>query len=291
MQIFDKITFDSLNGFLARVEEKFVSDVIFYYGQLHPAYLRPFKDFIERLKNDPKTKIRLVIFLNTPGGSVEAVEYMVRIIRFHYDEVYFVIPDAAFSAGTIFCMSGDKIYMDYSSSLGPIDPQVYLKEKDTFVPALGYLDKVDELIKKSNNGTLSPAEFALLQSQDLAMLRSYEQAKELTIKLLEEWLVKYKFKDWTEHGTNQNKKGMPVTDDEKRKRAVDIASALGNNTKWLSHGRYIGIDFLRYELKLKIEDFSTSKDLKEAIKDYNDIICEYVLKNNIPVFFHSRILY
>ena len=26
------------------------------------------------------------------------------------------------SAGTIWCMSADKIFMDYSSSLGPIDP-------------------------------------------------------------------------------------------------------------------------------------------------------------------------
>ena len=67
---------------------------------------------------------RLVMFLNTPGGSAEAVEKIVEIMRFHYSEVYFVVPDFAMSAGTILCTSGDKIFMDYSSSLGPIDPQV-----------------------------------------------------------------------------------------------------------------------------------------------------------------------
>ena len=61
---------------------------------------------------------RLVIFLNTPGGSAETVEKMVEVVRYHYGEVFFVVPDYAMSAGTIFCTSGDKIFMDYSSALG-----------------------------------------------------------------------------------------------------------------------------------------------------------------------------
>lgn len=43
--------------------------------------------------------------------------------------------------------SGDKICMDYSSALGPIDPQVFNGE--LWVPALGYLEKVEELVAKS----------------------------------------------------------------------------------------------------------------------------------------------
>ena len=46
------------------------------------------------------------------------------------------------SAGTILCMSGDKIFMDYASILGPIDPQVPTPDTGDYVPALGYLDKV-----------------------------------------------------------------------------------------------------------------------------------------------------
>lgn len=44
-------------------------------------------------------------------------------------------------------MSGDSIYMDYFSVLGPIDPQVQNKE-GKWVAALGYLDKVNEYIEK-----------------------------------------------------------------------------------------------------------------------------------------------
>jgi hypothetical protein len=100
-------------------------------------------------------------------------------------------------------MSGDKIYMDYSSSLGPIDPQVWNGKQ--WVPALGYLNKVEEFLQKERDGKLTRAEFLILQSQDLAMLSQCEQAKALTITLLKKWLVEYKFKDWNKHRTDPTK--------------------------------------------------------------------------------------
>ena len=116
----------------------------------------------------------------TGGGSAIAVERYVNILRKHYTEVNFIVPDYAYSAGTIFCMSGDYIYMDYFSVLGPIDPQIQNKE-GKFVAALGYLDKINELIEKAKNNDLTQAEFLILKDFDLAELRGYEQAKELTI--------------------------------------------------------------------------------------------------------------
>jgi len=93
----------------------------------------------------------LGICLTTPGGEAEVVEKLVEITRYHYPkEVDFIIPSAAFSAGTIFCMSGDRIFMDYSSSLGPIDPQVPDREDKYLVPALGYLDKVEEVMSSAD---------------------------------------------------------------------------------------------------------------------------------------------
>lgn len=73
--------------------------------------------------------------------------------------------------------------MDYFSVLGPIDPQVQNKE-GKWVPALGYLDKVNEMLEKAKSKTLTQAEFLILKDIDLAELRAYEQAKELTISLL-----------------------------------------------------------------------------------------------------------
>jgi len=183
-------------------------------------------------------------------------------------------------------MSGDKIYMDYSSALGPIDPQVY--NGTNWVPALGYLDKVEELIDKSAKGKLTQAELVMLTQQDLAMLRRHEQARDLTIALLKEWLVKYKFKNWDTHRTSSKKKGQPVTPAEKEERATEIARVLGDNKIWYSHGRSIGIFALANILKLEIEDYSNDVVLRPLIRQYNDLICQYILRSGSEVFLHSR---
>ncbi|MBL8798331.1 MAG: hypothetical protein JNM56_30835 [Planctomycetia bacterium] len=81
-----------------------------------------------------KKKPKAAILLDTLGGVVELVERMVGTLRHHFSELHFLIPDHAMSAGTIFAMSGDAIWMDYFACLGPIDPQI---ERDgKLVPAL-----------------------------------------------------------------------------------------------------------------------------------------------------------
>jgi len=289
MQELDKTLKDILNEKLAKLEKSFDADAIFYYGEIHPSYEKGFRDFIEQIKEDEVKRNRLVIILNSPGGSAETAEKMVGMIRYHYEEVYFVVPDYALSAGTIFCMSGDKIFMDYSSSLSPIDPQVYNGTK--YVPALGYLDKVFEMIEKSKKGELTQAEYLILQSLDLAELRSYEQARDLTVSLLKEWLLKYKFKNWIVHRTNHEKKGQSVTQEEKEARAGEIAKLLGDNKIWHSHGRFIGISTIQNVLKLEIEDYSQNKELRSLIRSYNDLICEYIVRVGYPLFLHSRFFF
>ena len=276
--IFDLTLHNILNERLEKLEAHYNADVIFYYGPIADALEKPFRDFIEDLKNDTVQHDTLCIILNTPGGSAETVEKLVKITRHHYQEVYFIVPDAAYSAGTIFCMSGDKIFMDYSSALGPIDPQVF--NGKNWVPALGYLDKVEEMINKSAAGQLTQAELIMLREQDLAMLRRHEQARDLTIALLKEWLVKYKFKNWNTH-----KDGTHVTLQQKDDRAKEIAKDLGDNKL---HGRSIGVAALTHILKLKIEDYSADTILKPLIREYNDLICQYILRNGSEAFLHSR---
>ena len=281
MYMLDTAIKEELTGRLVELEKHFDSDVGFFYGPIAPEFVKTFRDFVEKLKEEPQKNERLALILNTSGGSVETVEKFVEIVRYHYKEVYFVVPDFALSAGTIFCMSGDKIFMDYSSALGPIDPQVY--NGKNWVPALGYLDQVEKLIEKARNNTLTNAEFAILQNQDLATLSAYEQAKNLTITLLKEWLVEYKFRDWQKH-----KDGSAVTAEEKAQRAEEIASLLGDNKIWHSHGRMIGISRLKKFLKLKIEDYSRENARRTKIRSYNDMIVDYISKNSYSFFLHSK---
>jgi hypothetical protein len=265
---------------LIDLEQHLHGDVLSYYGVINDNIVSDFLRIVESLADDNK-KDKLFVILTTGGGSATAVERFVHIIRKHYLEVVFIVPDYAYSAGTIFCMSGDDIYMDYHSVLGPIDPQVINKE-GKWVPALGYLDKVNELIDKASADTLSNAEFLILKDFDLAELKGYEQAKELTITLLKDWLVKYKFKNWNNH-----KDSTIVSNAEKVARAEEIATSLSNNQKWKSHGRPIHIDVLE-DLKLNIHDYSDEKETRDKIIAYHRLLANYLIETNINIFINTR---
>ncbi|MDR2438278.1 MAG: hypothetical protein LBE12_02755 [Planctomycetaceae bacterium] len=274
---------DLLKQYLIQLEQKLNGDVLTYYGPIMDEYVPDFLQIIEQASHDSKKHEDLWVMLTTVGGSASAVERFVNIIRQHYKEVNFIVPDHAYSAGTIFCMSGDKIYMDYASVLGPIDPQV-ISPSGRFVPALGYLDKIEELIQKSKDNTITQAEFFILKDFDLAELRSYEQAKELTIDQLKNWLVKYKFKNWNKHSST----GFPVTLEEKQKRAEEIAAKLSNSNLWKSHGRPINKTILIEQLKLQIDDFGEDTELKTIIRQYHNFVSDFVTKNNLAPFIQTR---
>ena len=223
----------------------------------------------------------LVVILDTPGGVVEIVERIVRVLRQRYVEVRFIIPDRAMSAGTVLAMSGDEILMDYHSCLGPIDPQL---EKDgRLVPALSYLSQFETLIQKSQSETLSTAEVVLLQKLDLAELHQFQLARDLSISLLKTWLTSYKFKDWVKTET----RGVEVTLEMKEERASWIAHQLNDHERWLTHGRGIDMRTLQDELNLKIEDFGARHELKKAVWDYFWFLRDHMRRNSLVSFVHT----
>lgn len=273
-----------LQNNLLKLEKHFDADILSYTGPIVDGNENDYLSVIEQLATEKKKKT-IYIILTTMGGSSTSVERYVNITRKHYDEVNFIIPDYAYSAGTIFCMSGDNILMDYFSVLGPIDPQV-LNREGKLVPALGYLDKVNEMIDKGNK--LTQAEFLILKDIDLAELRGYEQAKELTIALLKKWLVKYKFKNWTKHETTPGLIGTAVTKKQKEKRAEEIADKLSDNKIWKSHSRPINIHTIENELLLKIKDYSNLSTERILIRDYYNLASDYIKLNKFPIWVHTR---
>ncbi len=278
---------DVLKEKLSEISELLDGDIFNYYGQIHDGYEKTILKIVEDMVEADGKKEKVFVILTTGGGSATAVERYVNILRHHYNEVNFIVPDYAFSAGTIFCMSGDDIYMDYYSVLGPIDPQIKNKEGN-WVPALGYLDKVNELIQKAKDNDLTQAEFIILKDFDLAELKGYEQAKELTISLLKKWLVKYKFKNWATHQTNPTLLGQPVTEDQKIERAEEIAAMLSDNKQWKSHGRPINIETLEKDLRLKIEDYSEKNELQTLIREYYDLMSDYANQLNNSIFVQTK---
>lgn len=110
--------------------------------------------------------------------------------------------------------------------------------------------------------------------------------KELATDALKDWLTKYKFKNWNKHSD-----GTPVTNEEKLTRAEGIATKLGDNKRWKSHGRPIVKSVLENEIKLKIKDMDSIEGLTLVIEDYYNFMTNYMSDNNFTSFFKRGYLY
>ena len=76
-----------------------------------------------------------------------------------------------------------------------------------------------------------------------------------------------KFKFWEKHSSTGNK----VTLEEKTSRAAEIAGALCNHSKWLTHNRSLRRQDLE-GLRLKITDYTLDTDLNDAITRYYTLL-------------------
>lgn len=278
---FDKLIQVTLNDRLEAIELKLNADVLFYYGTIHPKYYQKFEFALADLVSTKEKHSTLAILLHTNGGDSSTVERFVNMIRSYYEVVDFYVPTQAMSAGTIWCMSGNRIVMAKHAALGPIDPQVLKNGK--FIPALGYLDAMQALIDKQN---LSQAELSMLLQLDLGEMKQYEQYRDYSISLLKKWLVKYKFANWNNHRTTDP--GTPVTEKQKIKRAEDIAILLNSISKWHIHGRYIPREVLREELKIEIDNLEEDEDLAAKIIQYSDLLINYIERHGVENYIHTR---
>lgn len=280
-----------MNGDLAK---KFDADLIFIKSGMRAPLDSLFRIEVETIRaagsNKAKAKgDRLCIMLETPGGYIETVKRLVDVMRRHYKHVSFVIPDYAYSAGTVLALSGDEILMDYYSILGPIDPQVPDEGGGTLLPGAGYLAKFRELVDEINAARAKDPKAKgaelnyLIKRFEPAKLFHIEQAIEHGQALIEEWLPKYKFKSWT-----TTRSGKKVTPSMRRQRAKDVAKVLGDASKWHSHGRGISMQELEAEdIKLQIQDFGKDNDLSMHIRNYHGLAVDFAAKQGIQSFIHS----
>jgi hypothetical protein len=246
----------------------------------------PYDDFIRDLVDDVRAKKNsLLVILETEGGSIETAERIAdAVFRHHYPtDVCFLIPNFAMSAGTILVMSGDRFYMDHYSILGPIDPQIRNRDGN-FVPALGYLEKYNELVAKSKTRAgLSQAELAIfIQKFDLAEMHRYEQARDHSTDLLKKWLVQYKFKNWKKTKT----RGITVTKRMREQRAAKVAKTLNDTKRWRSHGRGLSIGVIEKDLELEVENFGVNPELNKRVRAYYRLLQDYLVGKS-----HTRVLH
>jgi Serine dehydrogenase proteinase len=264
------------------LESDFNADVLSYNGPLLQGVDDLFRVMVEKKFLMLPGREKLVVVLTTGGGYIEVVQRIVDVLRKDYRLVDFVVPNYAYSAGTVLVMSGDAIHMDYYSRLGPIDPQVENRD-GKWVPALGYLERYNDLIKKADDEEISTAEVQLLiEGFDQAELYNYEHARQLSIALLKQWLVRYKFKNWNVTRTKKKR----VTRAMKVNRAAAIARQLNDTKKWHSHGHGISMDVLEKDLNLLVDDFGKNPGRRLTVRAYHDLLSDYMTKTRVNGALH-----
>jgi hypothetical protein len=262
---------DERKSQLKRISELRDRDVLVYAANLSTkvrasisieyADLLPINDQLANLSGSA-----LDLLIETPGGAGEVAEDIVKLLRGKYDDVAAIVPGVAKSAGTIIVMAADDILMEPASALGPIDAQIQWQGKVFSAEALleGIRAIQGEVTK---TGQLNLAYLPILQQISPGEIQHAKNALTFAKQLVRDWLATYKFKQWNTHQST----GAPVTDAEKRARADEVASALANHTRWLTHGRSIKIPDLE-GMKLKITDYSKSPELMDAIRRYHTLL-------------------
>jgi hypothetical protein len=200
-----------------------------------------FTDLVNSVKGDGSVDV----LLHSPGGRPDATERLVNLLRGKFDEVNFLIPHSAYSAATMLALSGNKIILHRSATLGPIDPQI------NGIPARSIkrgFEKAKERIVKEGPETL-PAYIPLIEKYSLDLLELCEDSEKLSRKLVSAWLQQYMFKG--------DKKAA-----QKIRKAVAYFS---DYDRHLLHSRPLTLDKLsKFGLEIELADDSLQELLWEA---------------------------
>ena len=133
--------------------------------------------FADLLHNVPPG-IDVDLLLHTGGGSVDAAEKIIRIVRGRIGQAAFriIVPDFAKSAGTVMVLGADSVVMSDTSELGPIDPQTVLFGRWQSVQ--NYLDAYYTYAEELQNEPGNLAAKIMLGKIDPATIKLCEAAKE-----------------------------------------------------------------------------------------------------------------
>jgi len=194
---------------------------------------------------------QLDLIIESPGGEPNIAEKLATMFREFCYSFRVIVLNSAKSAATMVAISSDKILMGYLSEMGPIDPQIRLispQGQVTFTPAQSIIDSLPLLDNAIKRGIDPRVAIALIQKIDPSIVDVANKAILFSKAFAKEWLGKYMFKG------NQQK-------------AQEIAEALSDNRRWLSHGKRIGFGEAR-QLGLNVELMDRTSELWKVLWEY-----------------------
>jgi hypothetical protein len=206
--------------------------------------VRHFIDQIETIKEGKEVDI----LIHSTGGDALAAWKIMSVLRERFDKVAVLVPFMAFSAATIFALGADEIVMHPHASLGPIDPQISIRNPQgeqrqfSFEDVGAFLRFLSEEMGITEQAYTSTIVDRLFSVVDPVHVGGAKRASELSTDVGERLLQ------------------LHMTGAEERTRARTIAEGL--NKSFFAHGDAVSRSRAR-ALQLKIAD--TNPQLEELI--------------------------
>ncbi|MEP7103251.1 MAG: hypothetical protein ABI721_00905 [Candidatus Dojkabacteria bacterium] len=122
-------------------------------GQMAGDAINELIDQVEQIKIAGKKEIDILI--ESFGGDPLVSLRMMSILRENFEKVNVIIPHSAYSAATLLALGADSIIMGRYGCLGPIDPQITVKQKDGTVKQFAYEDILSFLDFTKNDAGLT----------------------------------------------------------------------------------------------------------------------------------------
>lgn len=204
-------------------------------GQMAGDAVRHFIDQIDAIVGETSVDV----LINSTGGDALTAWKLMSVLRERFERIAVLVPLEAFSAATIFALGADEIVMHPHASLGPIDPQVTVRQSDggsrrfSFEDVGAFLRFVSDEINLTEQAHMAEVVSGLLQAADPLVLGGAKRASELATDVGERLLQTH------------------MTAPEERGRAREIAENL--NKSFFAHGDAVSRGRARL-LDLKVAD-------------------------------------
>lgn len=214
-------------------------------GSMQGDTVREFVDQVDAVLAEQKS---IDILVHSTGGDALAAWKLMSLLRERFDNVAVLVPFMAFSAATLFALGADEIIMHPHASLGPIDPQITIPQKDGTVRRFAYEDVgaflrfVKEEAKLEDQIHVAAVSNALFAAVDPVHVGAAKRASELSADIGERLLLTH---------TKDKEK------EETRQRARQIAENL--NKSFFAHGDAVSRSRAR-EINLAIAKEDTNLD-------------------------------
>lgn len=219
----------------------------------------------------------LFFVIQTDGGNPFSAVAIMNIVRKKFKKVNMLIPESAYSAGTLMALGSDIIYMTDKSALGPLDLPMEHPKDATRISALDFHSTITTLSSLSQ--TIAKSIYTVLRDEKERIKLPKKEAAKLAFKTSTDFVSPVvdkidpyhlqkayrELKIAQRYAQSLLSKAMMKDD---KIQAIITSRAIVNN--YPAHEYCIFSEEAKEELKLDVRDLETLDQWKNIKKDFNE---------------------